>query len=555
IFIKSYINKEKKFQVKAKVNAGSFGLLRYDVGVSSNLFNGTAGLDFYTVNSDGFRNHSNAKFSGINFITSQRLDKRFSLKIIANYYNAPFLLNPSSLNKYDATTNPEMVRESIKKSGAGKNVSQFQTGISFSYAFSNSFNLNTIFYVINRLLLNAIPSRIIDLQRYLYGIRTTFSYSLGALKNINLVGGIDYELQDDSRIEFENRGIKGNASVDVNEFVKNLRYGDRLLDQQEMVNALGVFTQIEFLPSKYVMLSAGLRYNTFSFEVKDKFFKDYADNSGKRIMNNFSPTFGVGIKLSDLTTLYGNYSTAFQTPTTNELSNTPDGSGGFNNSLNSEKIASLETGLRGYVNSLGLNYNVVLYYMRIKDMLIPYQNELEETFYRNSGKTRNAGIELFLGWTPYDFTLIELAYTYQLMKFTDFVVEKNNFLYQLAGNYVPGIPNHHFYLGVRSQLLNNLFGQFEIIHNGKVFANDFNGPSPGESGSLYEFINDEYTVIGMMLSYLTDFNFGKLNINAGVENIFNKRYNGSIVINAFGNNFFEPASGRAFYMGIKFFLH
>jgi iron complex outermembrane receptor protein len=555
ISIKSDIITDKKFQIKSEINAGSFGFSRYGLGVSGEFINGTAGIDFYTANYGGFRNHSNAKFSGINFITSQRFDERFGFTIIANYYNAPILLNPGSLNKFDSATNPEMVRESIISSGAGKNVKQFQTGISFNYDFSNSSNLHTTLYAINRSLLNAIPSRIIDLQRFSYGVRATFTYSSSALNNINLIAGFDYELQDDSRSEFENMGISERSSMEADEVLKNLSYGEKLLDQQEIVNAFGAFSQIEFLPSENIKLSAGLRYDNFKFEAKDKFFTDNDDNSGSSVMNNFSPTFGVGIRLSDLATLYGNFSTAFQTPTTTELSNTPDASGGFNDSLNPERIKSLETGLRGYFSSLGLNYNVVLFYMNIGDLLIPYQNELEETFYRNSGQTENKGIELSLGWNPYEYALVNLAYTYQDMKFEDFIVEKNRVLYQLADNYVPGIPQHHLNLGFRFRLLHSLFAQLEIRYVSKVYTNDFNGPSPGESAAIDEFINDEYTVVGLMFSYLTDFNFGQLNIKAGVENLFNKRYNGSVVPNAFGNNFFEPASGTALYAGVQLFIN
>jgi len=556
ISIKSDIISDKKFQIRSEINAGSFGFSRYGVGVSGEFINGAAGIDFYTTNYDGFRNHSNAKFSGINFITSQQFHERFGLTIIANYYNSPYLLNPGSLNKYDAETNPEKARESIINSGAGKKVEQFQTGISFKYDFSNSSKLNTTLYAINRSLLNSIPSRIIDLQRFAYGIRSTFSWSPNILNNnINLIAGFDYEVQDDSRIEFENMGISEGSSTEADEVLKNLGYGDKLLDQDEIVNTFGVFSQLEFLPSENIKLSAGLRYDNFKFEAKDKFYKDNADNSGSRIMNSFSPTIGVGIKISDMATLYGNYSTAFQTPTTNELGNTPNGSGGFNDSLNAENVRSLETGLRGYLNSMRLNYNVVIFYMNIGDMLISYQNKLEEMFYRNSGETDNRGIEVSLGWNPYEYAVVEFAYTYQDMKFKDFVVERNSVLYQLAGNYVPGIPKHYLNLGFRSQLLNDFFAQMEIKYVSKTYANDFNGPAPNESGRVEEFVNDEYTVINLKFNYLADLNFGQLNIKEGVENLFNKRYNGSIVPNAFGNNFFEPASNRALYAGIQLFIH
>jgi iron complex outermembrane receptor protein len=36
----------------------------------------------------------------------------------------------------------------------------------------------------------------------------------------------------------------------------------------------------------------------------------------------------------------------------------------------------------------------------------------------------------------------------------------------------------------------------------------------------------------------------------GIDNVFDERYNGSTVPNAFGGRFFEPSPGREFYVGV-----
>ena len=61
------------------------------------------------------------------------------------------------------------------------------------------------------------------------------------------------------------------------------------------------------------------------------------------------------------------------------------------------------------------------------------------------------------------------------------------------------------------------------------------------------YVNDEYFLTNIGLLYRLNVNWLKLSVKLGVENVFNLRYNDSIVPNAFGNNFFEPASGRAWY--------
>jgi outer membrane receptor protein involved in Fe transport len=81
----------------------------------------------------------------------------------------------------------------------------------------------------------------------------------------------------------------------------------------------------------------------------------------------------------------------------------------------------------------------------------------------------------------------------------------------------------------------------------RYFTNDFNGPKPNEVGDINNYINDSYFLTNLVLIYRLNVERFKFSIKLGVENILDTRYNDSIVPNAFGNYFFEPASGRAWY--------
>ncbi len=538
--------------VNPAFNTGSYGFNKFSVGASGKLLNGDAGINLYTVNYEGFRNHSDARFSGVNFITRQQLLNDFDISFVANYYNAPYLLNPSSLNKSDAADNPTKARQFIINQGAGKEVEQFQTGVTLNYSPSPTTEFKTTLYGIWRSLFNAIPSRIIDLDRFAYGTRTTISITPGVFNHrIKLVAGFDHEVQDDQRIEFGNEGLSNAGLIKADDIFNNLNYGRKLLDQNEIVKSTGIFSQLDYKPYERIKLSAGLRFDHFSFEAGDKFLDDGKDDSGKRNMDKLSPAFGASVRVNDYIVVYGNLSTAFQTPTANELSNTPDGSGGFNESLKPETIENYELGIRGFINSFNFSYDIVGYHMNIREMLIPYQNEFEETYYRNGGKTGNNGLEVSLQWLPHKIAAAEITYTYRVMKFEDFVVEREGQLIQLRGNYMPGIPKHYFKFRLNSQLLSGLSSQININSVDKIYANDFNGAPPGSSTDANDFINDSYTTAGLQLIYSFDLPFAKLNLNVGVDNLFDKRYNGSVVPNAFGNNFFEPASGRTFWGGVR----
>ncbi len=553
IFITSNVlSSNGKIRISPEFNVGSFGFRKYSVGLSGKFLKGAVGINLFTVDYEGVREHSEAKFSGINFITAQHLLDDLKLNFVANYFNSPYLLNPGSLNKRDAGENPEKARDRIINSGSGKDVEQLQAGISLRYDLSSNSVFNTTFYGIHRSLLNAITTRVIDLERFSYGIRSTFSFaSEFSLGDINLITGFDYEVQDDERIEFENEGITNSTSIKADEIFDNINYGEKILEQDEVVKSVGVFSQLEFLPSEKIKLIVGLRYDSFNFEAADNFLVN-GNDSGERVMDKLSPIVGASYKFSERMILYGNLSTAFQTPTTNELSNKPDGAGGFNESIVPENIESFEIGFRGSLAAIGLNYDAVLYKMNIDDVLIPFQNDFEETFYRNSGKSTNNGLELSLSWSPFNAATAGISYTYQDMKFDEFLVERNNQSIQLGGNRVPGIPKHYFNFRFNSQLLYGLSAEMNFNAVSRIYANDLNGPAPGDSKPKEEFINDGYSVVSLIFIYSTNFGLGKANLKAGIENLFDKQYNGGVVPNAFGNNFFEPAAGRSFYLSLNF---
>jgi hypothetical protein len=98
------------------------------------------------------------------------------------------------------------------------------------------------------------------------------------------------------------------------------------LDQREKVTELGPFAQLQWSPREELLLSTGARYDWIRFSVADHYFGDGSDDSGNRTMSSVSGNVG-GAGRSATFVPYVNVSTSFETPTTTELANQPDGSG------------------------------------------------------------------------------------------------------------------------------------------------------------------------------------------------------------------------------------
>jgi iron complex outermembrane receptor protein len=546
------------FSFQPSFTMGAFGYKK-----AEGKFSGTIGkysylLNMSKLNSDGFRDHSDFSSYAINSDLGMSVSSTLNLKLIFNYFDSPYALNPSSLTKGDAEMSPSSSRDYVKQQGAGEKSSQWQTGVSMIFT-PNSYNrLEMNVYFITRDLTNPIPGRIINLNRNAAGFRSAYNYFL-SLKNydLNFTLGADIETQFDDRKEYSNLGLPANySSISPEDIFDKINYGDKLLDQEEKVIGIGPFLQGEVTFSSLSFL-LGLRYNNYKFIVDDRFFDDGSDDSGNRTMDKLSTAAGINYRVDELSKLYFNYSTSFQTPTTAELSNRADGKGGFNPDLLSEDIYSLELGYKK-VALLGLfNLDASLFYLRFSNLLIPYQIPAsEETFYKNAGKAENKGIELTLEYFPFKDINASLSYSGYDFTFKDYLAEANvngvKQTYQLAGNSVPGVPSNKIAAGINYNSDEiGLFGSIRFIWEDKYFANDFNGPIPGTTLPQSDFINDGYVKTDLRFGYLLQTDFTNAQFFFGVNNIFDVKYNGSIVPNADGYRFFEPAPGRNWYGGVR----
>lgn len=528
--------------------SGSFGLQKYIAKASGTLGTTSYLVSFNKFNYKGYRNHSSVNSSSINTVIRSLLSGNLLLKAIINYFDAPYLLNPSSLSRADAEMNPSGTRTIVTQQGAGEKTSQVHGGVTLNY-FEDDFSIESTIYYLRREVKNPIPGRIIDLNRSAGGFRNSAEYNVNwSNTDLNFKVGLDLEFQKDKRNENENLGLKDTDTKPENIF-SSIVYGSPLLNQEE-----NVFNAAPFISSEIsfgrLRLSAGLRYDYYRFKVSDKYFEDLSDDSGIRTMKNLSHMAGVVYRPNELMKIYFNYSTSFLTPTTSELSNNPDGRGGFNSTLMPEKTMSFETGIQGTLNRL--SFSAALYLMNFADMLIPYQSSnSEEIFFRNAGKARNIGAEVSADYFISDMLSVSLSYTNLNFTFTDYLVQTGESgLVQLYGNQIPGVPQHNAGLSALFTF-QGFYSKIILNGNDSYFANDFNGPAADSNDEVNNYINPSVIEMNIRAGYnfvISDFNF---ELFSGINNLLNRKYFSSIVPNAAGNRFFEPAPIRNWFAGIK----
>ncbi|MCF7805032.1 MAG: TonB-dependent receptor [Candidatus Marinimicrobia bacterium] len=562
IQLRTMENPREEVDLNGKYTRSSFGTNAFTGSISSR-----SGANYYLLNasnsiSDGYREHSAANYSHVTGLARYQLRDNMQMTGVVHYYNAPYLLNPSSLGKKDAIENPTMARYYIKQQGAGEKVDHIQGGLTLKYQLPDGGSWESTVYGIHRDLYNPIPGRIIDLRRFSGGVRSVVNLEHQILnRNIGVTAGVDASVQQDHRREYENRGIADSlvGQIEPSRIIDQVRTGYQLLNQWESVRSLGPFVKLRIPVHQKVSLNAGGRWNYFRFQVEDNFIRDGMDDSDARTMQQFNPMLGVTVRPTGSWNMYGNFATAFQTPTTSELSNRPTGEGGFSQSLEPELIRSVEAGSRGFFQRMPLRWDVALFHMQVRNMLIPYQSDVpgvETVYFTNAGSAVNTGGELRVQYQPHPQWAFSASFTRQVFRFTDYLTEvadgDSTSTMQLDGNLVPGVPEATLSGVIRYSHPLGIWSSVTSRYSSSYYANNFNGPPTDGASDDATHLNSAYMAIDLSVGSELGIGNYAIELSGQIGNLLDERYNSSVVPNAFGDRYFEPAPGRTWRASISF---
>lgn len=468
------------------------------------------------LTADGFREHSRVEQLNLNSRVRHEMANGSYFALTFNAADAPTALNPGSLPIDSARLRPSMAWPRNADTQSGEAARQFQLALEHGRELG-ALRTNIVAYGITRSLENPLPFAYIELDRRAGGIRSSIGGDVGRW---TIAGGIDVELQSDERGEFDNDN--GQAGT------------ERSRDQTDQVFNVGPFLRVSAAATDELTLSGGLRYDRTYFDTDDRFLEDGRDDSGQRTMSAFSPMAGATYRISPAVTVYGSVSTAFQTPTSTELINNPTGTG-FNE-LEPQRSVSYELGLRWSENRW--SGEVSAYHARVRDALVPFQIAGGDgrEFFRNAGRTRQQGVEASASLRVTPWWRLTTSYTWSDFVFLDDGLPEADF----EDNQLPGVPPHHLMLrSTFSQA--NWFVVGEVEHTSSFFAADSNDP-----GSR----NPAATVVDVRGGVTVRSGLGTWQPFIGINNLLDEQYFGSVVINAAGARYFEPAPGRNIYLGL-----
>ena len=472
----------------------------------------------------GFRVHSDARDlrGGGQLVHAGNRDT-LRLTLATVDYDAD---NPGGLTDSASVAAPHTASATNLRYRTGEKGSHRQTGIAWRRSLA-SWSLDASGWGLSRHLVNPIPLRIIDLKRRAAGARLAIAHG-GADDRVSLGAGIEHGSQWDDRRSFSSQdGARGAIA----------------LDQNERVASDGAFMRTALALTSSVTALASLRADHITFKVDDDLVTATdPDDGGSRTMSALSPSVGVAWALTPRFSTYANVATAFETPTTTELANRPNGAGGMNPALAPQHVVATEAGVRAPLGSFG-SATVALFDARIRDALVPFEVPTApgRQFYRNASRTRQSGVEASATALLQSWALARVAATLVNARFaaTDPAAGL------VAGRRIPGVAPFRTDVSLTAGAGGPLRAELLAATQSRTPADDANTAwAPG------------FTVVDLNAG-LAPRGIGGVAVaaSASLSNIFNRRYDTSVVPNAARGRFFEPGPGRTLTLTLELSRH
>jgi iron complex outermembrane receptor protein len=258
------------------------------------------------------------------------------------------------------------------------------------------------------------------------------------------------------------------------------------------------------------------------------------DDSGAKDYHATTPVAGLVFRVDPQTSLYANYGRGFETPTFVELAYRNGGTG-LNFDLAPARSRHLEAGAKAVRPGAG-RANVALFDIRTRDEIVPDVSlQPGRNIFRNAGRTERRGLELAAEslWAgPFE---ARAAYTYLEATFAE------DFGTASAGKMLPGVPKEQLYAeGAWRYAPWGLRLGLEVLHRARVPVDDENT----------EFAAT-FTVVNAVVGFEQRGAGWRVNEYLRVDNVGDRSYVGSVIVNDGNSRFYEPAPGRNVLVGVQ----
>ncbi|MGE4368996.1 MAG: TonB-dependent receptor family protein [Burkholderiaceae bacterium] len=534
--------------------AGSYGTRRYGLKALGEADAGDTLID-YSVSlnhfrTDGYRDHSAADKSLGNVKLGMLFNNDGELTLTANRVKLR-AQDPLGLTRESFENNPRGVTAGALDYNTRKTVDQTQGGLHYRLPLGSANELQAMVYYGERRTVQyqsipvAVqtspanpqhPGGVIDLTRQYMGADLRWTWQ--ASPDASLIAGLAYDTLRERRQGYFNfTGSEPNRQLGVQ--------GELRRNEVNTSETLDPYLQASWRFAERWILDTGVRYSTVRMVTDDRYITAVnADDSGSTRYRQALPFMALGYQFTPTLLGYVSAGRGFETPTINELSYRPDGSPGLNLALQPSTNTTVEAGVKARVGRHELT--AAIYQTRSKNEIVSAGSSNGRSTFQNAGRTERMGLEL--GSTLYfgDHGRVDMAYSWIDARYRDDCrtatcgpgANPNSRIQ--AGNRIPGIPGHMAFAGVSWTPDTGWQWGLEGRYLSKIYVNDGNTQNA-----------PAYFTASASVGYRWEAGPWMITSFARIDNLFNRRYAGSVIVNESNARYYEPAPGRHWGAGLS----
>ncbi|HHL3498270.1 TPA: TonB-dependent receptor PqqU [Klebsiella pneumoniae] len=530
--------------VEASSYYGSFGTWHYGMKATGAVGDGShAGDVDYTVSTNRFTTHCYRDHSGARKnLANARLGVR-----INDVSKLTLLLNSVDIKANDAGgLTADEWRDNPRQSPRGdqyntrKNTRQTQAGLRYERQLSAQDDLSVMMYAGERetTQFQSIPRApqlkpshaggVIDLTRHYQGIDTRLTHRGELLVPVTLTAGLDYENMSERRKGYEN-------FVMVNGAPQYGEQGALRRNERNLMWNVDPYLQTQWQLTDKLSLDAGVRYSSVWFDSNDYYITPgNGDDSGDASYHKWLPAGSLKYALTDAWNVYLSAGRGFETPTINELSYRSDNQSGLNFGLKPSTNDTVEIGSKTRIGN-GL-FTAALFQTNTDNEIVVDSSSGGRTSYKNAGKTRRQGMELGLDQQFGESWRLKAAWTWLDATYRTNVCDDAS----CNGNRIPGIARNMGYASFGYQPEQGWYAGSDIRYMSDIMANDENTAKA-----------PSWTVVSLTTGYKWSYGRMDMDLFGRIDNLFDREYVGSVIVNESNGRYYEPAPGRNYGIGLN----
>ncbi|WP_209215441.1 TonB-dependent receptor PqqU [Erwinia sp. QL-Z3] len=527
---------------------GSYGSWRNSVKASGSTGDGThAGDVNYTISgsrftTNGYRDHSGTQKNLGNARLGVRIDDVSTLTLMLNSVSVD-ANDPGGLTRAEWKDNP---RQSPRGDtyNTRKSLDQTQVGLRYQREMSENDQLTLTTWHGERHTTQyqsipvavqknpAYPGGVIVLERKYSGVDTRWKHQdqIGSVP-FSVIGGLDYETMTERRQGFQNYVID-NGTTELGE------KGEQRRNEKNVMWNLDPYLQTSWDLTPKWTLDAGMRYSTVSFDSTDYYVTTgNGDDSGSKRYHKLLPMGSLNYAVTDAWNVYLSAGRGFETPTINELSyRSVDGSQtGLNLGLKPSTSDTVELGSKTRIG-YGL-LTAAVFQTNTDNELVVEDSSNGRSVYKNAGKTRRQGVEMSFDQQFAENWQMKMAWTYLDATYRNSTCDDSGSCTP-SGNRLPGVAKNMGYASLAWAPEQGWHAGADVRYMGSIQADDENDAKA-----------PSYTVVGLSTGYKFGWDKWSLDLFSRVDNLFDKAYVGSVIVNEGNGRYYEPAPGRNYGVG------